>query len=84
MQETPLIPSNIVNLFTEKTDISIEDSLAFASDYLTCATAISARLVSYYKPESQAKAQLLVQQLKEAHVLLNLAIAGLPSTGKTK
>lgn len=84
MQETPIIPSNIINLFTERTDITPEDSLAFASDFLTCASAVSTRLLSYQKPESRAKMQQAVQQLEEARALLNVAMASLPKTGKKK
>ena len=80
MQETTNPTTNVVNLFKQKKgDITPQDSLGFASDYLTCAIAVATRLAAYLPPESQEKSRQMLSMLKEAQALINGAIAMMPS-----
>ncbi|MCS3469320.1 hypothetical protein M2401_003058 [Pseudomonas sp. JUb42] len=80
MQETTNSTTNVVHLFNQKKGgITPQDSLGFASDYLTCAIAVATRLAAYLPAESQDKSRKMLSLLKEAQELIKGAIAMMPS-----
>lgn len=70
------------SLFTVKPDVSIDDALVLACEYLTCAAATAYESADNHTPEFRALARSVVHQLEAARALVEASVIGLEGQRK--
>lgn len=70
------------SLFTVKPDVSIDDALVLACEYLTCAAATAYESADNHTPEFRALARSVVHQLEAARALVEASLMGLEGQRK--
>ncbi|UXZ94139.1 hypothetical protein K3169_17355 [Pseudomonas phytophila] len=70
------------SLFTVKPDVSIDDALVLACEYLTCAAATAYESADNHTPEFRALARSVVHQLEAARALVEASVMGLEGQRK--
>lgn len=69
-------------LFTVKPDVSVNDALVLACEYLTCAAATAYESADNHTPEFRALARSVVHQLEAARALVEASVIGLEGQRK--
>lgn len=69
-------------LFTVKPDVSVNDALVLACEYLTCAAATAYESADNHTPEFRALARSVVHQLEAARALVEASLMGLEGQRK--
>ncbi|MCD5989805.1 hypothetical protein KDX30_18080 [Pseudomonas sp. CDFA 553] len=70
------------SLFTVKPDVSVNDALVLACEYLTCAAATAYESADNHTPEFRALARSVVHQLEAARALVEASLMGLEGQRK--
>ncbi|MDU8359233.1 DUF6124 family protein [Pseudomonas syringae group sp. J309-1] len=70
------------SLFTVKPDVSVNDALVLACEYLTCAAATAYESADNHTPEFRALARSVVHQLEAARALVEASVMGLEGQRK--
>lgn len=70
------------SLFTVKPDVSVNDALVLACEYLTCAAATAYESADNHTPEFRALARSVVHQLEAARALVEASVIGLEGQRK--
>ncbi|MCQ2993163.1 hypothetical protein NLO88_06970 [Pseudomonas syringae] len=70
------------SLFTVKPDVSVNDALVLACEYLTCAAATANESADNHTPEFRALARSVVHQLEAARALVEASLMGLEGQRK--
>lgn len=74
---TPSRQSPNFSLFSVKPDVSVDDALALACEYLACAAATAYESADNHTPEFRALARSVVHQLEAARALVEASVVGL-------
>ncbi len=70
------------SLFTVKPDVSVNDALVLACEYLTCAAATAYKSADNHTPEFRALARSVVHQMEAARALVEASVMGLEGQRK--
>lgn len=73
----PSAPSPIASPFTVNPDISVEDALVLACEYLSCAAATAYESADNHRPEFRPLGLAVVHQLEAVRALVEASLVGL-------